>query len=299
MKKTISLLSVLILLSTSCLRLDSNMFNGDTTISEYKFDGFAKGELTDLYNNPTYAIADSMVHLMTLTSNDNGNSATIYAEFIGNIKTINTDTIILFCHGNKWHMDNYWNRTKLFANVGGKNRFGVMTFDYRGYGKSSGTSTENSMYADGDACLKWLESKGLTSNRLIIYGYSLGSATATELSANPRTLTPYKLCLESPFSSTQAMTSDGGGISLPASYVTNVKIDNIGKIKKVNQPFLWLHGINDDFLKIETHGQAVFNNYHGVKGLAVKVPGAVHNNVPMVIGYINYSNTLLDFITSK
>lgn len=284
---------------SSCLRLDSNLFNGDTKITDYKFDGFAKGELPDLYNNSTYAIADSMMHLMTLISNDNGNTATIYAEFVGNINTINTDTIILYCHGNKWHMDNYWNRTKLFANVGGKNRFGVMTFDYRGYGKSSGTSTESSMYADGDACLKWLQSNGLTSNRLIIYGYSLGSATATELTANPRTLTPYKLCLESPFSSTEAMTSNASGISLPASYVTNIKIDNIGKIKKVNQPFLWMHGINDDFLKIETHGQAVFNNYHGVKGIAVKVPGAVHNNVPFVLGYGTYMNTLLNFITSN
>ncbi|MFI5221325.1 MAG: alpha/beta hydrolase [Bacteroidia bacterium] len=298
MKKILFLFSIIIFMS-SCLRLDNNLFNGDITITEYKFDGFAKGELGDLYNNPAYAIPDSMINLFTLTSNDNGNTATIYAEFIGNVNTISTDTIIMYCHGNKWHMDNYWNRTKLFANVGGRNRFGVMTFDYRGYGRSSGTSTESSMYADGDACLKWLQSKGLTSNRLIIYGYSLGSATATELTANPRTLSPCKLCLESPFSSTEAMTSDAAGISLPASYVTNIKIDNIGKIRKVNQPFLWMHGIADDFLKIETHGQAVFNNYRGVKGIAVKVPGAVHNNVPSVLGYGTYMNTLLNFITSN
>lgn len=299
MKKLIFTFSLVVIFMSSCMRLDSNLFNGDTTITDYKFDGFAKGELSELYNNATYAIPDSMIHVFTLASDDNGSSATVYVEFIGNINTINTDTVILFCHGNKWHMDNYWNRTKLFANIGGKNRFGVMTFDYRGYGKSTGTPTESSMYANGDACLKWLQSKGLTSNRLIIYGYSLGSATATELTANPRTLTPHKLCLESPFSSTEAMTSDASGISLPSSYVTNIKIDNIGKIKKVNQPLLWMHGVSDDFLKIETHGQAVYNNYRGVKGKAVKVPGAVHNNVPKVLGYDIYLQTLLDFITTN
>ncbi len=299
MKKNIHILTFIVIIFSSCLRLDNNIFNGDTTISDYKFDGFAKGELADLYANRAFTIPDSMIHLFTLTSNDNGKIETIYAEYVGNINTIYTDTIILYCHGNKWHMDNYWNRTKLFTNIGGKNRFGVMTFDYRGYGRSSGSSSESSMYADGDACLKWLLSKGLTSNRLIIYGYSLGSASATELTANPRALTPSKLILESPFSSTEAMISDASGISLPASYVTNIKIDNIGKIKKVKQPFLWMHGINDDFLKIETHGQAVFNNYNGVKGIAVKVPNAVHNNVPNVIGYDTYLNLLLKFITSN
>jgi len=283
---------------SSCMRLDSNLFNGDATIADYKFDGFAKGELADLYGSSMYAVADSLINLFALTSDNSGSTATIYAEYVGDINRIKTDTIILYCHGNKWHMDNYWNRTKLFANVGGKNRFGVMTFDYRGYGKSSGTSTENSMYADADACLKWLQSKGLTSDRLIIYGYSLGTASATELTANPRTLTPSKLILESPFSSTTAMVDDGSGMNLPSSYITNNKIDNISKIKKVNQPFLWMHGINDDFLKIETHGQPVFNNYHGVKGTAVKVPGAVHNNVPSVLGYPTYLNTVLNFITN-
>ena len=35
-------------------------------------------------------------------------------------------------------MDFYWQRAKLLANVGGKNRFGVMYLDYRGYGLSEG-----------------------------------------------------------------------------------------------------------------------------------------------------------------
>ena len=48
-------------------------------------------------------------------------------------------------------MDSYWQRTKLLANVGGTNNYGVMTFDYQGYGLSSGTPSEAGMYDDADA----------------------------------------------------------------------------------------------------------------------------------------------------
>ena len=52
------------------------------------------------------------------------------------------------------------------------------------------------MYQDADACLRWLESRGLTNDRLIIYGYSLGSAPTCELTANPRSMSPNKIILE-------------------------------------------------------------------------------------------------------
>ena len=37
--------------------------------------------------------------------------------------------------------------------------------------------------------------------------------------------------------------------------ITDLKIDNAEEIKKVKQPFLWIHGTNDNFLNYKTHGQ--------------------------------------------
>ena len=278
---------------TACLRLDGLLYN-PKKITEYKFDAY---EGIENRVPSEYDIAADKIKLMTLTSDDDGKKETIYAEYVGDMARIATDTIILYAHGNAQNMDLYWQRVKLLANVGGKNRYGVMTFDYRGYGLSEGTSTESSMYADADACLQWLKSKGLTSNRLVFYGFSLGTASATKLTAEPRTLTPAKLALEAPFASAEVMAQDASGLAIPGSFVTNLKINNAEMIKKVNQPLLWLHGVEDDFVAMKTHGEVVFKNYKGTRGTAVRVEGANHSTVPNTMGYPQYVATMLNFIS--
>lgn len=278
----------------ACLRLDSQLFNNDGSIEKYYLDAYT-GEV-DFILDESYTIPDSLVHLFTLESDNNGDVATIYALYIGRMEEIATDTVILYCHGNRDHMDFYWQRAKLMANTGGKNRFGVMMFDYRGYGLSEGTPSEENLYADANAALEWLKSYGLTGERLVMYGYSLGSAPATELTAFPRALVPSKLVLESPFASSETMVQDGTKLSLPASFFTNAKIDNADKIEEVEQPFLWLHGTEDDFLALETHGETVFKNYKGLYSEAHRVDGAGHNDVPLVVGFENYLSTLEHFL---
>ncbi len=292
--KTLFFTSIICVLFSSCLRLDDQLFK-EEAITEYEFDNYTgTKELSDL---PTiYNIADSMKQLFTLTSTSSEGSAKIYAVYIGNPTTINTDTIILYCHGTAKHMDNYWNRAKLLANIGHKHRFGVLMMDYRGYGKSEGEPTEENMYADVDATLKWLQSKGVTNNRLVIYGYSLGSAPSCKTSANDYTLKPSKLILEAPFASAAVMVNDGSKLALPSSYFTNLKIDNAEQIKNITQPFLWMHGISDDFLSITTHGEVVYKNYHGKYSEAHRIPNATHINVPSVWGYQNYLDALAAFI---
>jgi pimeloyl-ACP methyl ester carboxylesterase len=278
----------------SCLRLDDQLFNNEK-LSAYKFDAYGgTKELPDL--PASYAVADSMRHLFTLTSTSSEGSAAIYAVYIGNLNTIAADTVILYCHGNAHHMDRYWNRTKLLAHVGGKHHYGVLTLDYRGYGMSGGKPSEKNMYADVDAALKWLQSKGVAGSRVVIYGYSLGSAPATEMSAGNYSLKPSKLVLEAPFASAQVMVNDASRLALPANYFTNLEIDNAEEIKKVAQPFLWMHGTSDDFLDINTHGEVVYRNYRGVYGKAFRVNGAGHENVPSKSGYPEYLQNLFDFI---
>jgi pimeloyl-ACP methyl ester carboxylesterase len=153
------------------------------------------------------------------------------------------------------------------------------------------------MYADVNTALKWLQSKGLSNERLVIYGYSLGSASATEMAANNYEMKPNKLILESPFASSEVMVQDGSKMALPASYFTNAKIDNAEEIKKVTQPFMWIHGADDDFLSITTHGEVVYKNYKGTYKEAHRIGIAVHNNVPFIWGFEAYSNNIFKFIS--
>ncbi len=292
--KNILFAATVIFTITSCLRLDSMLYNPGVKITEYKFDNYDGAELDKL--DASYDVAADKRSLFTINST-NGNK--IYACYVGDMARIATDTVILYAHGNKYNMDLYWQRTKLLANMGGrKHRFGVLTFDYQGYGLSEGKPTEAGMYDDADACLQWLKAHGLTNDRLVVYGFSLGSACTTELTASPRSMTPSKLILESPFSNSDAIANDGaGGFNVSASFFADTKIDNAAKIRNVKQPFLWLHGVKDDFLKIDTHGEIVWKNYGGTKGTAVRVAEGVHSTVPNTLGYVNYMKIIADFVT--
>ncbi len=276
-------------------RLDNFLYN-PTQIEEYKFDAFDEEQKFVL--DASYAIPDHLVHLMTLESGPVDDRETIYATYIGDISRINQDTIILYCHGNAGHMDYYWQRAKLLANAGGKNRFGVLFMDYRGYGKSTGKATEAGLYYDVDACMRWLKDKGLTNDRLVIYGFSMGGAPSTELTANPRTMLPSKLILEAPFASFDFMVQDIAKVSFPGSFYGNLEIDNSVEIQKVQAPFLWIHGIDDAFVGIH-HGELIQQNYNGTHKVIRRVPGGEHSTVPMVMGFDIYTKLIADFITEK
>lgn len=281
---------------SSCLRLDDNLYN-QSKITQYKLDSYT-GDV-DFHLDYSYNIPDTLVHVFTLASQAPGESAatTIYAAYIGDINRIATDTVIMYCHGNKDHMDFYWPRAKLLANTAGKNRFGVLMIDYRGFGLSEGKPTEDGMYTDVDAALKWLKSKGLTNDRLAMYGFSLGTAAATKLTAEPRSLTPKWLLLEAPFANAETMAQDASGLAMPGTFFTDLKINNAVEIRSVQQPFFWIHGTTDDFLQINTHGEVVYSNYNGTYKEAHRIPGAGHSTIQTTMGLAAYIDAVGNFIT--
>ncbi|MEY2923731.1 MAG: hypothetical protein RLZZ337_271 [Bacteroidota bacterium] len=284
-------ISLIALSLTGCFGLDDNLFNPDTNIEAYYLDDFDGKQEIEVDN---YDIADSLVHLFTLNVGNAGEH--IYAVYIGDTAKIASDSIIVYCHGNAGHLDYYWPRAKLLANVNGTNTYGVLMMDYRGYGLSQGKPTEENMYEDVDACIVWLKNKGLTNDRFFMYGFSLGGAAACELTANPRNLTPSKILLESPFASAATLIQEGSGLALPSSYFVDLKIDNAQEIKKINQPFYWIHGEEDDFLDIDMNGQVIYNNYKGSYKEAHRIPEAVHNNVPKIMGYEEYIESIGTFL---
>jgi hypothetical protein len=123
---------VLTVVLSSCMKLDSNLYNNNNKIKEYKLDNYTEEQ--DFVLDASYSIAADKLTIFNLASQAESESSptNIKALYIGDQNKINTDTVILYCHGNKWHMDFYWQRAKLLAHVNGKNRYGVMMLDYRG-----------------------------------------------------------------------------------------------------------------------------------------------------------------------
>jgi pimeloyl-ACP methyl ester carboxylesterase len=296
MKKIFAIGLLLLVSLTACRkRLDSFLFN-QSALTSYQLDNYT-GEVSITVGDE-FAVPDSMIHHLEWTLVEQGKSTQVHAIYVGDMSRISVDTVLLYCHGNKDHMDFYWPRQKLYAHMGQLGRFGVLMFDYPGFGMSEGKPTEINMYASTELALTWLKSQGLTNDRLVMMGFSLGSAAVCEVAGNPSrfSMNPSKIILEAPFASAEILIQDGGLLSMPGSFLVDLKIDNATEIKKVNAPLLWIHGLDDSFLTVAHHGQLVYDNKSGAKEKEL-VPGGEHETTPTAMGYTNYINRMLAFIT--
>ena len=300
------LLSSFLLGFNSCKKnLNDNLFNA-SKLEEYKLDDY--GGTVDFKLNSDYDIPDSSVHVFPIWSKTENetDSTKIWAVYIGNYKKVGTkelianDSVIVYFHGNKDHMDFYWQRAKLLAHTGGKLNFGVLMIDYRGYGMSEGKSTEETMYADAIAAISWMKRKGVGAQKFVIYGFSLGCAPATYTTLYlPPTYKPLCIALEAPFASVATLVNDGAALNLDPIFFSSFKCDNNARIKKIQQPFYWIHGTKDKFIPIETNGEVLFKNYTGTISQAQRVEGADHSDVPQTVGFAKYNQLLHSFIGGK
>lgn len=290
----------------SCKKnLNDNLFN-PSKIEEYKLDDY--GGTVDFRLNEDYDIPDSSVHVFPLWSKtaSETDSTKIWAVYIGNFKKVGTkeyiasDSVLIYFHGNKDHMDFYWQRAKLLAHTGGKLNYGVLMIDYRGYGMSEGKSTEESMYADANAAVSWIKRKGVLAQKYGVYGFSLGCAAATFVAyATSTAYKPFCIALEAPFASVATLVNDGAALNIDPLFFSTFKCDNNERIKKIQQPFYWIHGTKDKFIPIKTNGEVLFKNYTGTIKEAQRIEGADHSDVPQTMGFEKYNQAFYSFIGRK
>jgi len=245
----------------------------------YLLDGY-QGK-TDFVLGGDYALSPSDINFIDDLSSFDGNSKEdISAVFVGNINEIANRRIILYLHDRFGNIDTYWQRIKLLANLG-TNDYGILAIDYRGYGKSTGTTTELSMTFDTGAAIDWLQAQGVDGTNLILYGYGLGSVPAIDVMVTPRSLIPAKVILEAPIASMELLLQDALYQSIPVEYLTHLSFDNIGKISSVTQPLHWIHGTEDNIYPL-SHGQRLYDKHSGFKTKNI-VENANHFNLPQSI----------------
>jgi fermentation-respiration switch protein FrsA (DUF1100 family) len=258
------------IIAASCLRLDDSMFN------QTKLE--------------SYALADSVIpasarEFVTLKSQ----GVNIYGYYITS-NGEHPETTILYCHGNRDHLQFYWDRAELLYKTG----CNVFIFDYEGFGMSEGAPSEENIYADGRAARDYLGTKDTTVKHICYYGFSLGSTVAVELAANYQQ--PYKLITEAALASSDALVRSGTILDMPHGYVIDGVYDNIGKISKVHCPLLMLHGTADKFIDLEKNSQQIYKAANDPKQF-IKIDGADHSEIPDKMGRDVYVKTIKDFIT--
>jgi alpha/beta superfamily hydrolase len=167
--------------------------------------------------------------------------------------------------------------------------------DYRSYGMSEGTSTETGLYEDADAAIDWLISNGANPTHTFYYGYSLGAIPAIDRIVYRTDFTPSKLIIESPLASVQYLTQSSTVINVDSKFVSTLEFDNAEKMKQIDIPLMWLHGVEDTYVNI-SNGELIYGNHTGVYKEAHRVDGSDHSEVPEILGLENYLNLLETFI---
>jgi hypothetical protein len=181
---------------------------------------------------------------------------------------------LLYCHGNAGNIEGRITRAETLARAG----FDVLLFDYRGYGRSTGTPTEEGTYCDSRAARRaLLARKDVDPARLFYYGESLGGAVAVELAAAEP---PRGLILQSTFTDVRGMAR----VHYP--FVPTVLVldayPSARRLAGVQAPLLVMHGDRDDIVPL-SEGQALFAAARAPKEIFV-VEGGGHNDVLAVMG---------------
>lgn len=238
------------------------------------------------YDLSTAVIPESQRAMYTFSSEGH----TLYGFWVFPPGSTDTTWTVLYCHGNKENIQEYWNRVELFYQMGLR----CFIFDYRGFGRSEGEPSVSGLYADGRAALDFVFRQfPVDSSRLFFYGYSLGNVVSIDLAA--RVMNPAGLIAESPFANAQALLQEAALLDLPGQFVVDDNADNAEKVRGIHTPFLLLHGSHDDFVPYEDNGRVVFEHAPEPKQLML-VAGANHTDVPWTMGIANYDSLLAGFM---
>lgn len=149
---------------------------------------------------------------------------------------------------------------------------GLIAVNYRGYGGSSGSPSEEGLIADASAAYDFAAAR-YAASRIVPWGESLGSGVAVALAAEK----PIgRIVLEAPFTS----AADVGARAYPFAPVRWLMKDQFRsdeRIARVIAPVLILHGERDGIVPIE-FGERLYELVRGPKRF-VRYPNAGHEGL--------------------
>lgn len=181
---------------------------------------------------------------------------------------------VLLCHGNAGNIGDRVLHASLLTAAG----FDVLLFDYRGYGRSSGSASEPGTYRDARAALACLTRQpGVDPSRILYLGESLGGAVALELAlAHP----PAGLVLLSTFTSVRDLARVHYPF-IPAALVPDA-YPSLRRIAHLRAPLLIVHGERDEIVPL-SQAKTLFEAAPGQKRLRT-MPGVGHNDLISLAG---------------
>jgi uncharacterized protein len=175
---------------------------------------------------------------------------------------------LLFFHGNAGNISHRLDSIKIFHELG----FSIFIIDYRGYGQSEGTISEQGTYLDAEAAWNYLtQTRNIPEQQIIILGRSLGGAIAAKVAAK---YNPGVLILESVFTSVPDLAARLYPV-FPARLLSRFRYDARKMVESVACPVLIVHSPDDEVVPFE-NGQQLFESAPSPKEM-LRIQGD-HNN---------------------
>jgi pimeloyl-ACP methyl ester carboxylesterase len=157
-----------------------------------------------------------------------------------------TASVVIFMHGNADDVASSQTYCEWLANELGTN---VVSFDYPGYGFSSGSknTSEEGMVEAAEVALELVTNRlGCDISQVVLFGKSIGSFPAVSLAARPYCARIRGLVLVSPVASAARCVFDASFVpGFLMQRLDSVALNNLAEIRKVQSLVLFVHGRQD------------------------------------------------------
>lgn len=179
--------------------------------------------------------------------------------------------VVVFFHGNGENLETlrYAGLLEDFRRLG----IAFLATDYPGYGRSSGTPSEEGLLATGEAAVAWAR-KQHPGRPVVVCGWSLGAAVAVAMAARHPEEVAGLIAL-SPWTTLDEIAR----LIFPGFAVKALlreRYDSLAAARQIRVPALVIHGEMDDIIPVE-QGERVAKALAG--GRWVSVPRAGHNDL--------------------
>ncbi len=153
-----------------------------------------------------------------------------------------TAPVVIFFHGNAEQITNYQQAARSMSARG----IGFCAVEYPGYGAlHAQRASESAIYLSAIRSLDRIEQElGVSRDRIVLAGWSLGSGVATEMAARQRGA---RLILLSPYTSLLAVAQRIAMI-VPMGMIMDERFDSLAKSRHISIPALVIHGARDQLI---------------------------------------------------
>ncbi len=189
---------------------------------------------------------------------------------------------VLFAHGNAEDLGDGVSHAERYAELG----VSVFSFEYPGYGLSTGRPTERGVYAAADAAYRYLrEELEVDAAAIVGHGRSLGGGVMVDLASR---FPVGGLVVESSFVSVYRVVTRAR--LLPVD-----QFESLAKLGDVTAPVLVIHGQGDEVVGA-WHGRRLFKALPEHRRSSLWVDRAGHNDVAQIAGQ-SYWDALATFVS--